>query len=75
MFEIGPLRLEITDPFGLVSATRGGAAPSTLTVHPRIVPLRASRRTSGADQHLPDATSVISRHGNDFYAVREYRTG
>lgn len=75
VFEIGPLRLEIADPFGLVSATRSGAGPSTITVHPRIVSLLAPSRTSGADQHPPDATSVISQHGSDFYAVREYRTG
>lgn len=75
VFQIGPLQLEIADPFGLVSATRRGAGPSTLTVHPRIVSLRAPRRTSGADQHPPDATAVISQHGSDFYAVREYRTG
>lgn len=75
VFEIGALRLEITDPFGLVSASRSGAAPSTLTVHPRIVALESSRRTDGADQHPPDAGSVISQHGSDFYAVREYRTG
>jgi uncharacterized protein (DUF58 family) len=75
VFDVGPLRLEISDPFGLVSATRRGAAPSTLTVHPRIVSLQAPRRTSGADQHPPDATSMISQHGSDFYAVREYRTG
>nr|MDQ2725452.1 DUF58 domain-containing protein [Actinomycetota bacterium] len=75
VFDIGPLQLEISDPFGLVCATRGGAAPSTLTVHPRIVSLRSPRRTGGADQHPLDAASVISQHGNDFYAVREYRTG
>lgn len=75
VFEIGALRLEVTDPFGLVSTRRSGAAPSTLTVHPRIVALPSSRRTSGADQHPPDAASVISQHGSDFYAVREYRTG
>ncbi|MDQ2726463.1 MAG: DUF58 domain-containing protein, partial [Actinomycetota bacterium] len=75
VFDIGPLRLEVTDPFGLACTTRIGAAPSTLTVHPRIVSLRSPHRTSGADQHPADADSVISQHGSDFYAVREYRTG
>jgi uncharacterized protein (DUF58 family) len=74
VFEVGPLRLEITDPFGLVSGTRRGAAPSTFTVHPRVVALVLAGLPSGADQHA-DARSFISQHGSDFYAVRDYRTG
>jgi uncharacterized protein (DUF58 family) len=74
VFEVGPLRLEITDPFGLVSGTRRGAAASPFTVHPRVVPLLPPRLTKGTDQHA-DGLSVISHHGSDFYAVRDYRTG
>ncbi|MDQ6838802.1 MAG: DUF58 domain-containing protein, partial [Actinomycetota bacterium] len=75
VFTIGPLLLEIADPFGLVSATRRGAESSILTVYPRIVSLQPPRRSLGADPHAPDAMSVIVHHGSDFYAVREYRTG
>lgn len=75
VFEVGPLILELTDPFGLVSATRTGAAASTLTVHPRTVALRPPRRSNGSARPQPEAAAMIGQHGSDLYAVREYRTG
>ncbi len=75
VFEVGPLAVELADPFGLVSTTRAGAPPSTLTVHPRVVALVALRRPPGADHRRTDASRAIRQAGGDFFAVREYRTG
>jgi len=75
VFEVGPLAVELADPFGLVSTTRADAPPSTLTVRPRVVALVAPRRPPGADHRPTDASRAIRQAGGDFFAVREYRTG
>lgn len=75
VFEVGPLRMELSDPFGLVSRWRPGAEASTLTVHPRIVALTPRRSPTGSDHRPPDAAASIGHDGSELYAVREYRTG
>lgn len=75
VFDIGPLDLELADPFGLARASHKGVGPSKLTVHPRIVVLSPPHESSESDQRPPDVTSLIAPQGSDFYAVREYRSG
>ncbi len=74
-FRIGPLRLRLTDPFGLVELTRSFSAVDRLTVVPVTIPLPVVRiggvwSTGGAIT----ARSVASR-GEDDAATREYRHG
>jgi uncharacterized protein (DUF58 family) len=75
VFELGPLELELTDPFGLARVTRVGSPVSSLTVHPKVDPIRV--RQVPAEPH-PDMRSplpVLGRVGDEFYGLREYRAG
>jgi uncharacterized protein (DUF58 family) len=74
-FRVGPLRLRLTDPFGLVELTRSFSAVDRLTVVPATTPLPVVRiggvwATGGA----VTSRSVASR-GEDDAATREYRHG
>lgn len=75
VYEVGPLRLELIDPFGLVSMSRAGSPAASLTVHPRIVALGGARRSSGSDHRPRAVATTIGPDANEVYAVREYRTG
>ncbi|MGH9114200.1 MAG: hypothetical protein ACRDWW_00055, partial [Acidimicrobiales bacterium] len=41
VFQIGPMELEVTDPFGLARAVKLATPPATLTVHPPVTPVRS----------------------------------
>ncbi|MCU4183701.1 DUF58 domain-containing protein [Acidiferrimicrobium sp. IK] len=75
VFTLGPLELALSDPFGLVSRSRAGAPASTLTVHPRIDRVRTPPVTAGADRRAGDGRAVLGMQGDEFYALRDYRTG
>lgn len=75
MFEIGPLELELNDPFGLAKVTRGGCPESVLSVHPnfeRVTP-RSISTNSDRDRRVP--LPVLGRGGDEFYGLREYQVG
>jgi uncharacterized protein (DUF58 family) len=74
-YRVGPLRLRLSDPFGLVELTRGFSAVDQLTVTPVVHPLPAIR-LGGSWNAGGDSTSraVFSR-GEDDAATREYRHG
>jgi uncharacterized protein (DUF58 family) len=75
-YEIGPLSLALTDPFGLARVKSEAAALQSVLVHPRTEPLtlprdpgdRRSVQTSAIRQ--PSGTT-----GEDFFALREYVQG
>jgi uncharacterized protein (DUF58 family) len=75
VFNIGPLELRLTDPFGLVSRNEPGAPPSVLTVHPRVDRVLAPPVTAGFERESAEGATVLGLDGEEFYAVREYRTG
>lgn len=74
-YEIGPLVVRLTDPFGLCELTRGFPSVDRLTVIPRVVPLprvRLAGEYAGAGESTARAVAV---HGQDDTATREYREG
>jgi uncharacterized protein (DUF58 family) len=75
MFEIGPLELELNDPFGLARVTRGGCPESVLSVHPRFdrITPRSISTNSDRDRRMP--LPVLGRGGDEFYGLREYQPG
>ena len=74
-YQIGPLSVRLTDPFGMVELSRSFATVDTLTVTPVVHPLPAVRVggewAGGGDSN---ARSVAT-HGEDDAATREYRHG
>ena len=75
-YEVGPLQVLVSDPFGLARIRSTGLGPSTLLVHPRIEKLSLPRdmgeRRSAAASALRQPTGP---RGEDFYTLREYAEG
>jgi len=73
---IGPMRIDITDPFGLASVRIDATGPTTLTVYPRVDVIAPLPFSSGHDPHggAHDAQS-LGRIGEEFYALRDYTVG
>lgn len=75
VFTLGPLELTLSDPLGLLAVARVGAPASTLIVHPRVDDVQPPRVSAGTDRRSGDGSSVVGAHGDEFYALRTYRTG
>lgn len=74
-FEIGPLSVRLTDPFGLAELTRSFLTLETLVVTPQVQPLpRVSLGGEWAGSGESRARSVGSA-GDQDVAPREYRQG
>ena len=74
-WEIGPLGLRLTDPFGMCEVTRSFSATDPLVVVPRVhplVPLRASGSWMGSGESVPRSAAAAGEHD---LATREYRHG
>jgi uncharacterized protein (DUF58 family) len=74
-FTIGPLRVRVTDAFGLVEINRSFSTTSTLVVTPKIHPLP---RASAASSWLGEGDGgmrTISAIGEDDAAPRAYQDG
>jgi uncharacterized protein (DUF58 family) len=76
VFDLGPLDLQLNDPFGLAQTSIQAAPATKLTVYPHaddIEPLPLSR---GNDPHAgADHATALSQSGEDFYALRDYQEG
>jgi uncharacterized protein (DUF58 family) len=76
IFDLGPLRLLLEDPFGLASRSSEGAPQTRLTVYPRVDPIPPLPLTRGNDPHAgADHPTALAATGEDFYALREYELG
>lgn len=76
LIDIGPLTLELGDPFGLARSTVLGAAKTSLTVYPPVHRLTTLPPTGGADPHSGlDRRRTLNRGGSDFYALRQFSVG
>jgi len=75
VFELGPLELELSDPFGLTRVMTIGSPISTLTVHPKVDPIRSRHVPVEADPDVRVPVPVLGRVGDEFYGLREYRAG
>lgn len=74
--DIGPLRIETTDPFGLASRVRVVGLDTELTVLPRIVRLLPLPFSLGNDPLAgAEAPNNLGRGGEDFSALRPYVIG
>ncbi|MDQ4025875.1 MAG: DUF58 domain-containing protein [Actinomycetota bacterium] len=75
-YEVGPLTLTSTDPFGLARLVSAVAPKSSILVHPRIEPL-ALPRDLGDRRSLAISAlrQPIGAQGEDFYTLREYSEG
>ncbi|MEV0729979.1 DUF58 domain-containing protein [Polymorphospora sp. NPDC050346] len=74
-YEIGPLVIRLTDPFGLCELVRAFPSVDRLTVIPQVVPLpsvRVAGEYAGAGESRARSVAV---HGEDDTATREYRRG
>ncbi|MGH3714768.1 MAG: DUF58 domain-containing protein [Micromonosporaceae bacterium] len=74
-YEIGPLRVRLTDPFGLCELAREFPSTSHLTVIPQVItlpPIRIAGEYTGSGESRSRSVAV---HGEDDAATREYRHG
>jgi uncharacterized protein (DUF58 family) len=72
---LGPLRLRLVDPFGLVERSAVGTDTATLLVVPRVQPLGAGGPAGGHGGGGEGSRRTIAVHGEDDVSTREYRHG
>lgn len=76
LLRVGPMSIEITDPFGLASMTTEGAGRTELTVWPAVDDVLPLPHTTGDDPLAgADHPNSLSNQGDDFYALRPYVVG
>ena len=76
IFDVGPLEVRLTDPFGFAVKTELAAEPTQLTVLPRVDVITPLPRTIGDDPHAgATRASSLLGGGEDFYALRAYVQG
>ncbi|MGY1679459.1 DUF58 domain-containing protein [Geodermatophilus sp. SYSU D01176] len=74
-YRLGPLRLRLVDPFGLVLRSVVGADTAPLVVVPRVVPLGPGGPGGGHGDGGSGAHRSIAVHGEDDVSTRPYRHG
>jgi uncharacterized protein (DUF58 family) len=75
-FALGPVKLRLVDPFGLVLRSAAGNDTAALLVTPRVLPLQGSGALSGAGGRGGEGSRrSIAVHGEDDVSTREYRYG
>lgn len=74
-YEVGPLAIRMTDPFGLCELTRSFPSTDHLVVIPQVVPLPSVRLAGEFAGSGDSRARSVSVHGEDDAATREYRHG
>jgi uncharacterized protein (DUF58 family) len=74
-YDIGPLVIRLTDPFGLVELIRSYPSTDHLTVTPTITPLPPIRLPGEYAGNGENRSRAVAVHGEDDVATREYRYG
>ena len=72
---LGPLRLRLVDPFGLVERTVAGTDTAPLLVVPRVRPLGRGGPAGGSGSGGEGARRSLAVHGEDDVSARQYRHG
>jgi uncharacterized protein (DUF58 family) len=72
---LGPLRLRLLDPFGLVERGAVGADTASVVVVPRVLPLGPAGPSAGQGGGGEGTRRSIAVHGEDDVSTREYRHG
>ena len=76
IFDLGPLQLQLSDPFGLAQTTTEAAPETKLTVFPHVDEVEPLPLSRGNDPHAGvDHATALSMAGEDFYALRDYQEG
>ena len=75
-FEVGPLRVTLTDPFGLVERTRFVLSTEQVIVYPRVREVLPPPEMGGLDldREQPNVRSRIEPSG-EFHTLRDYAPG
>lgn len=73
--QLGPLRLRLVDPFGLVLRSTSGADTAPLLVVPRVRDLGPAALSGGAGGGADGARRSFAVQGEDDVSTREYRRG
>ncbi|QSB16290.1 DUF58 domain-containing protein [Natronosporangium hydrolyticum] len=74
-YEVGPLMVRLTDPFGLCELVRSFPSVDRLTVVPEVVPLPPIRLAGEFTGSGESRARSVAVHGEDDAATREYRHG
>lgn len=74
-FVIGPLLVELRDPFGLADGSLSIGTPAPLLVTPNVVPLADDAVAFAADEGTTRMLQRRSTGGEDDLMTREYRRG
>lgn len=75
VFEIGPMLVDFSDPFGLADGALVAGSTETLTVTPDVVPLAQGVVAISADEGTTRVTQRRALGGEDDLTTREYRRG
>ena len=76
VFDLGPLQLQLSDPFGLAQTSMEAAPATKLTVYPHVDDIEPLPLSRGNDPHAgADHATALSLAGEDFYALRDYEEG
>ncbi len=74
-YRVGPLRIRLTDPFGLAHLTTTNRREDLLIVYPRVEALGRATPPSARSGTGPSRAMRLSHEGDEFYAIREYEDG
>ncbi len=76
VLQVGPLRVTVSDPFGLTASSTTTVGRSELIVYPRVEPLVGLDAASGRDaSSSARQPSALGRTGDDFSGLRAYVVG
>lgn len=76
ILRLGPLTVEVSDPFGLARTSAVAAGRAEVIVYPRIDSVVPLPQTAGHDPLAgSEHPTAIGRAGEDFYALRPYVMG
>ena len=74
-YQVGPLRMRLADPFGLVERTRSFRSVSTVVVLPAVEPLPQSQLPGAWNSSHQSHSHSVGSLGSDDASIREYRYG
>ncbi|MGC9667333.1 DUF58 domain-containing protein [Planosporangium sp. 12N6] len=74
-YEVGPLAVRLSDPFGLCELSRSFSTVDRLTVTPQVFPLPSIRLAGEFAGTGESRARSVAVHGEDDAATREYRHG
>ncbi|MEO5742970.1 MAG: DUF58 domain-containing protein [Terracoccus sp.] len=73
--QLGPLGVQVQDPFGLANRNAVLEGRAELVILPAVHPLSQARRSSAGVGSEGEQAHLIALHGEDDVTIREYREG